>query len=291
MKYGVIEQMRQDYPVPPMCRLLGVSTSGYYAWRKRPLSSRTQQEPRLEAEILAAHQRTRETFGVERLQKDLLEHGVQVGVHRIKRLRSKLGLRCKQKRKFKATTNSKHDLPVAPNLLNQDFAATAPNQAWCGDITYIATDEGWLYLAGLKDLYSGELVGYAMGERMTKHLVMQALFRAVASRRPAPGLIHHTDRGSQYCAHAYQELVGQFHMQTSMSRRGNCFDNAPIESFWGTLKSELVYHRRFATREEARRAISEYIEIFYNRQRRQARLDYLSPVAFTQRYYLNQVAA
>jgi putative transposase len=173
----------------------------------------------------------------------------------------------------------------------QNFAATAPNQAWCGDITYIATDEGWLYLAGLKDLYSGELVGYAMGERMTKHLVMQALFRAVASRRPAPGLIHHTDRGAQYCAHAYQELVGQFHMQTSMSRRGNCFDNAPIESFWGTLKSELVYHRRFATREDARRAISEYIEIFYNRQRPQARLDYLSPVAFTQRYYLNQVAA
>ncbi len=291
MKYGVIEQMRQDYPVPPMCRLLGVSTSGYYAWRKRPASSRAQQEPRLEAEVLAAHQRTRETFGVERLQKDLREHGVKVGVHRIKRLRRKLGLRCKQKRKFKATTNSKHDLPVAPNLLNQDFAATAPNQAWCGDITYIATDEGWLYLAGLKDLFSGELVGYAMAERMTKHLVMQALFRAVASRRPAPGLIHHTDRGSQYCAHAYQELVGQFHMQTSMSRRGNCFDNAPIESFWGTLKSELVYHRRFATREEARRAISEYIEIFYNRQRTQARLDYLSPVAFTQRYYLNQVAA
>ena len=159
MKYGVIEQMRRDYPVPPMCRLLGVSTSGYYAWLKRPPSSRSKQEPRLEAEILAAHQRTRETFGAERLQKDLTEHGVQVGVHRIKRLRKKLGLRCKQKRKFKATTNSKHGLPVAPNLLNQDFAATAPNQAWCGDITYIATDEGWLYLAGLKDLYSGELVG------------------------------------------------------------------------------------------------------------------------------------
>jgi putative transposase len=148
-----------------------------------------------------------------------------------------------------------------------------------------------LYLAGLKDLFSGELVGYAMSERMTKHLVMQALFRAVASQRPTPGLIHYTDRGSQYCAHAYQELVGQFRMQASMSRRGNCFDNAPIESFWGTLKSELVYHRRFATREEARRAISEYIELFYNRQRTQARLDYLSHVAFTQRCYLNQVAA
>ena len=148
----------------------------------------------------------------------------------------------------------------------------------------------WVARPLAKDLYSGDLVGYTMGERMTKHLVMQALFRAVASRGPAPGLIHHTDRGAQG-AHAYQELVGQFHMQTSMSRRGNCFDNAPIESFWGTLKSELVYHRRFATREEARRVISEYIEIFYKRQRPQARLDYLSPVAFTQRYYLNQIAA
>jgi putative transposase len=197
VKYGVIEQMRQDYAVPPMCRLLGVSVSGYYAWRKRPASPRAQQEPRLEAEVLAAHQRTRESFGPERLQKHLDGHGVRVGVHRIKRLRKKLGLRCRQKRKFKATTNSKHDLPVAPNLLNQNFKATAPNQAWCGDITYIATDEGWLYLAGLKDLFSGELVGYAMSERMTKHLVMQALFRAVTSQRPPAGLVHHTDRGSQ----------------------------------------------------------------------------------------------
>jgi putative transposase len=291
VKYGVIEQMRQDYPVPPMCRLLGVSVSGYYAWRKRPLPLRAQQEPRLEAEVLAAHQRTRESFGPERLQRHLGEQGVHIGVHRIKRLRKKLGLRCRQNRKFKATTNSRHELPVAPNLLNQDFAASAPNQAWCGDITYIATDEGWLYLAGLKDLFSGELVGYAMSERMTKQLVMQALFRAVTSQRPPAGLIHHTDRGSQYCAHAYQQLVGQFRMQTSMSRRGNCYDNAPIESFWGTLKNELVYHHRFATREQAKRMVSEYIEMFYNRQRTQARLDYLSPVAFTQRYYLNQLAA
>lgn len=291
MKYGVIEQMRQDYPVPPMCRVLGVSVSGYYAWRKREPSERTQQEPRLEAEVLAAHQRTRESFGPERLQQHLEERGVRIGVHRIRRLRRKLGLRCKQKRRFKATTNSKHDLPVAPNLLNQDFSVTAPNQAWCGDITYIATDEGWLYLAGLKDLYSGEIVGYAMSERMTKNLVMQALFRAVATRRPPAGLIHHSDRGSQYCALAYQALIGQFDMRASMSRRGNCYDNAPIESFWGTLKNELVYHQRFATREQARLAISEYIEIFYNRQRTQARLNYQSPVAFTQRFYLNQIAA
>jgi putative transposase len=178
--------------------------------------------------VRAAHERTRQTFGSERLQKDLANHGVRIGVHRIKRLRAKLGLRCKQKRKFKATTNSTHELPVAPNILDQDFRATAPNQAWCGDITYVATDEGWLYLAGLKDLFSGEVVGYAMSDRMTKHLVMQALFRAVASHRPQAGLIQHTDRGSQYCAHAYQKLLKQFGMQASMSRRGNCFDNAPI---------------------------------------------------------------
>jgi putative transposase len=207
VKYGVIEQMRHDYPVPPMCRLLRVSVSSYYAWRKRTPSNRARQEARLETEVLAAHQRTRESFGPERLQRDLERHGVCVGVHRIKRLRKKLGLRCRQKRKFKATTNSNHDLPVPPNLLNQEFSASAPDQAWCGGITYIATDEGWLYLAGLKDLYSGEIVGYAMSERMTKDLVMRALSRAVSSRRPKAGLIQHTDRGSQYCARAYQKLV------------------------------------------------------------------------------------
>jgi putative transposase len=291
VRYGVIEQMRQDYPVPPMCRMLGVSVSGYYAWRKRSPSKRARQEARLETEILAAHQRTRESFGPERLQKHLERHGVHVGVCRIKRLRRKLGLRCRQKRKFKATTNSRHDLPVAPNLLQQDFAVSAPDQAWCGDITYIATDEGWLYLAGLKDLYSGEIVGYAMSERMTKDLVMQALFRAVTNRRPKSGPIQHTDRGSQYCSAAYQKIVRQFGMRASMSRRGNCYDNAPIESFWGSLKSELIYHRRFATREQARLAIGEYIEMFYNRQRTQARLDYLSPAAFTQRFYLDRTAA
>lgn len=291
MKYQAMEELRHQYPVPTMCRLLGVSSSGYYAWRHRKPSLRSQQEPRLEAEIRAAHGRTRETCGPERLQRDLAEHGVQVGLHRIRRLRKKLGLRCKQKRKFKATTNSKHNLPVAPNLLEQQFAAEAPDQVWTGDLTYISTDEGWLYLAGLKDLYTGEIVGYAMGERMTRHLVMQALFRAVSLRRPPPGLIQHTDRGSQYCSHEYRALVAQFGMLASMSRRGNCYDNAPIESFWGTLKNELIYHRRYATREQARREIAEYIDMFYNRQRRQARLGYLSPAAFRQQYLQQKTAA
>jgi putative transposase len=291
VKYAQIDELRLHHPAAVMCRVLDVSESGYHAWRQRPPSARAEENARLETEIKAAHRRTRETYGPERLQSDLADHGIQATVYRIKRIRTKLGLRCKQKRKFKATTDSRHSLPLAPNLLDRQFAMTAPNRAWVTDITYVATDEGWLYLAGIKDLFNGELVGYAMSERMTKDLVMQALFRAVAAKRPAKGLIHHSDRGSQYCALAYQKLLRQFGMQASMSRKGNCWDNAPMESFWGSLKNELVHHRRFATREQAKREITEYIEIFYNRIRKQARLGYLSPAVFNQQYYAKQVAA
>lgn len=290
MKYGVVEEMRQSWPVLPMCRLLEISVSGYYAWRTRAPSPRAQRQPRLEAQVLAAHERTRETFGPERLQRELAGHGVNIGVHSIKRVRHELGLRCRQKRKFKATTNSQHKLPVAPNLLSQNFKVAAPNRVWVTDITYLATDEGWLYLAGLKDLYSGELVGYAMSERMTKNLVIQALMCAVEAKRPVAGLIHHSDRGSQYCAHEYRRLVEQFGMVASMSRKGNCYDNAPIESFWGTLKNELAYHRHYATRQQAKDEVTEYIELFYNRQRTQARLGYVSPAVFTQQFYMNQLS-
>lgn len=213
-----------------------------------------------------------------------------MGLHRIRRIHKKLGLRCRQKRKFKATTDSRHNLRVAPNLLDRQFAVTAPNKAWVTDITYIATDEGWLYLAGIKDLFNGELVDYALDARMTQNLVMQALFRAVAAKRHGTGLVHHSDRSSQYCAHAYQKLLQQFGMQASMSRKGNCWDNAPMESCWGSLKTELVHHRRFSTREQAKREITEYIEIFYNRIRKQARLGHLSPAAFTRQYNAMQVA-
>lgn len=274
-----------------MCRLLGVSESGYHAWLKRPQSPRDQEDARLEIEIKAAHQRTRETYGSQRLQADLAERGIKVGVHRIRRLRKKLGLRCKQKRRFKATTDSRHTLPISPNILDRQFTVSAPNKAWVTDITYVSTDEGWLYLAGIKDLFNGELVGYSQGERMTQSLVMRALFRAVAAKRPAVGLIHHSDRGSQYCAKDYQKLLKQFGMQSSMSRKGNCWDNAPMESCWGSLKNELVHHRKFATREQAKREITEYIEVFYNRIRKQARLGYLSPVAFNQQYYEKLIAA
>ena len=291
MKYARIDELRQQHPVAAMCRVLEVSESGYHAWRQRPPSARTQENLRLETEIKAAHQRTRETYGPQRLQSDLADHGIPASVYRIKRIRRRLGLRCKQKRKFKATTNSSHTLPLAPNLLDRQFAVAAPDRAWVSDITYVATDEGWLYLAGIKDLFNGELVGYAMSERMTTSLVSQALFRAVAAKRPAKGLIHHSDRGSQYCSHAYRKQLQQFGMQASMSRKGDCWDNAPMESFWGSLKNELVHHRRFTTREQATREITEYIEIFYNRIRKQARLGYLSPAAFSQQYYAKKIAA
>ncbi len=291
MRYDRIDGLRPECPVRMLCRLLNVSEAGYYAWRRRPPSPRAQENARLSIEIKLAHERMRQTYGPERLQAELADHGVHAGVDRIKRIRRELGLRCRQKRKFKVTTDSRHHLPIAPNLLDQQFAVSAPNRVWVTDITYVATDEGWLYLAGIKDLFNGELVGYALDERMTQNLVMQALFRAVAARRQERGLVHHSDRGSQYCAHAYQRLLRQFGMQVSMSRKGNCWDNAPMESCWGTLKNELIHHHRFATRGDARQAITEYIEVFYNRIRKQARLGYLSPAAFIQKHYEKQIAA
>jgi len=286
-----MEQMRPDYPLGMLCRVLGVSASGFHASRSREASRRAQEEPRLEIEIRAAHQRTRQTYGPERLQQDLAAHGVRVGVHRIKRVRRKLGLRCKQRRKFKATTNSRHSLPVAENLLAQRFTADTPSQAWLSDITYVPTDEGWLYLVGHKDLCSRKIVGYAMGERMTHSLVMESLLRAVEASPPPAGLVHHSDKGSQYCSYEYRRLIERLGMKASMSGTGNCYDNAPMESFWATLKTELIFHRRFATRQQAIREITEYIEVFYNRQRLQRQLDYLSPATFERRYYEQRMAA
>jgi putative transposase len=286
-----MRKLRSQYIVPFMCRMLHVSASGYYAWLKRKPSKHAQEEARLEIEIKAAHKRTRETFGPERLQKDLAEHGVKVGSSRVRRIRKKLGIRCKQVKKFKATTNSKHALPVADNLLEQNFEASLPNRVWVSDITYISTDEGWLYCAAHKDLFNGEIVGYALGSRITKDLVIKSLLMAETMKKPGEGLIHHSDRGSQYCSYEFTKLLDRFDMKASMSRKGNCYDNAPMESFWGTMKNELVYQTRYATRKQAIREIAEYIEVFYNRQRRQAKLGYLSPVAYGQQFYREKFAA
>jgi transposase InsO family protein len=267
-----------------MCRFFRVSASGYYVWLTHPPTKRSQENGRLEAEIKAAHKRTRGTFGPERLQHDLAAHGIHVGICRIRRIRKELGIRCKQVKKFRVTTDSRHSFSVAANLLDQNFLTAAPNQVWVSDITYVSTDEGWLYCAGHKDLFHGEIVGYALGSRITKDLVERSLFRAVAIKHPPKGLIHHSDRGSQYCNPHFQRLLSQFGIKASMSRKGNCYDNAPMESFWGTIKNELIHHRHYRTREEAAKEIIEYIEVFYNRQRRQKRLGYLSPIAYGKRF-------
>jgi putative transposase len=286
-----MKTLRPTYSLPLLCRVLGVSRSGYYAWLIRPPSQHSREEGKLEIEIKAAHNRTRQSCGPERLQKNLAAHGINVGICRIRRIRKKLGIRCKQVKKFKATTDSRHSLPVAENLLEQRFEASVPNRVWLSDLTYISTDEGWLYCAAHKDLCTGEIVGYALGSRITRDLVERSLFRAVAAKRPPKGLIHHSDRGRQYCSPHFQRLLSQFGMKASMSRKGNCYDNAPMESFWGTMKNELVHHRRYKTREEAISEITEYIEIFYNRERIQKRLGYLSPAVYERKFYAQRAVA
>ena len=276
-----------------LCRVLRVSRSGYHAWVTRHASQRTKAKERLKIAVQAAHHRTRGTYGAVRLQKELASDGFAASLGTVKRVRRELGLVCvQQKRRFRvATTDSRHTLPVAPNLLAQAFSVECPDEVWTADITYVPTQEGWLYVAAIKDLFAGEIVGRSFGERMTTDLVVRALEQAVTTRRPSRGLIHHSDRGSQYCSYQYQGLLRSYGLRVSMSRKGNCYDNAPVESFWGTLKTELVHHRRYQTRLEAAREISEYIEVFYNRQRRQARLGYLSPATFTQQFRQQQRAA
>jgi len=239
-----MKQWRSEFPVEVMARVLAVSRSGFYAWLDRPPSNRSLEDERLKVAIAAAHVKTRQTYGATRLQAELNEEGFAVGRDRVARLRRDMGIRCRQKRQFKATTNSNHALPVADNVLEQTFAAQGPDEVWHTDITYIPTGEGWLYLAGVKDPFTCEMVGYAMGERMTQGLTLEALSRAISYRRPTVGLIHHSDRGSQYCALDYRKRLEQHGLVASMSRKGNCYDNAPMESFWGSLKNELVHPQR-----------------------------------------------
>jgi transposase InsO family protein len=268
-----------------------VSTSGFYKWLKHEPSKREKEDNRLEISIKAAHQRGRGTYGTLRIKDELTGEGVNAGRDRIRRLRKKLGLVCKSKKKYKATTDSNHNMPVAANLLDRRFEASEPNKAWVSDITYVATNEGWLYVAAVKDLFNREVVGYAMSDRMTQGLVGTALIRAVKARKPMAGLIFHSDRGSQYCSNNFRYILNQLGMIQSMSRKGDCYDNAPIESFWGTLKTELVYQRHFGTRLQAIHEITEYIEIFYNRQRRHSSLGNVSPAVFLQDYYRMKKAA
>ena len=293
MRYAMIDQLRKQHPVAKLCALLDVAKSGYQAWSMgKVVPPRKLEDMRLLVAIKAAHQRGRGTYGPKKIQTELADQGVAAGLNRIKRLRKLHSIRCTHKKKFKVTTDSKHNLPVAPNLLARQFAqTTAPNQVWVADITYIPTDEGWLYLAALKDLHTCEIVGWAMDSRMTKTLAADALRAAYWRNKPKPGLLHHSDRGSQYCSSAYRALQASYGMQTSMSRKGNCWDNAPMESFFGTLKTESLHHYRFTTREQARQVVFEYIEVFYNRIRRHAKIGNQAPAKFAQQCYASDKIA
>jgi len=283
MKFQFIDQHQTEFSITVMCRVLGVSRSGYYAWRNRPVSPRKMANDILLEQIKAAHQKSRQTYGSPRIQAELVAQGIKCGHNRVARLMRSNGLRANQKRAFKVkTTDSNHDRPVAPNLLDQDFEAQQRDQKWVTDITYIPTAAGWLYLALVMDLYSRRIVGWAMSDSLERQLVINALQMALITRRPPPGLLHHSDRGSQYASEEYQRLLTQHQLRCSMSRAGNCYDNAPMESFFGTLKTELIHHRHYATRAEARTDIFEFIELFYNRFRRHSALAFQSPVVFEQ---------
>lgn len=264
-----------------MCRVLGVSASGYYAWRQRRPSARQQANEAMVERIRAIHAESEATYGSPRVHAELKAQGIPCNKKRVERLMRVHCIRARQRKRWRPrTTDSEHSLPVAPNVLNRAFQAEVPDQKWVTDITYIPTAEGWLYLAAVMDLYSRRIVGWSMASRCTSKLVKDALKLAVAQRQPSPGLVHHSDRGSQYASADYRVLLTAWGMVASMSRKGNCYDNAPMESFFGTLKTERVHHRRYRTRAEARQDIFHYIEAFYNRKRRHSALGYMSPDQF-----------
>lgn len=271
---------RYRYPIVRMCRLLRVSPSAYYAWRQRRPSRRQTENERLVGEIRQIHQGSYETYGSPRIHAELQAQGIPCNRKRVERLMRLHQIRALYKRRRRHTTDSAHNLPVAPNLLDQDFTADTPNRKWVGDISYIWTAEGWLYLAAIMDLFSRKIVGWAMGSRSNRHLVQQALHMALVTRRPGTELLHHSDRGSQYASHDYQDLLANHQIQVSMSRTGNVYDNSVMESFFATLKAELVHRAHYLTRREARTDLFAYIEGFYNRRRRHSVLGYLSPDQF-----------
>lgn len=274
-----------------MCRVLSVSKSGYYAWLGRPESKRSSENRRLLLRIRIVHKESRETYGSPRVHRRLLRDGVRCGEVRVAKLMAAHGIRALRKRKFVVTTDSKHNHPVADNVLDRQFEVAEPNKVWVSDITYIPTGEGWLYLSGVLDLCSKLVVGWSMSDRLESSLATDALEMAYGRRQPGRGLLHHSDRGSQYASGEYGRLLDRYGMQMSMSRKGNCWDNAPVESFFGTLKRELVHHRRYRTKQEARRDIFEYIEVFYNRERLHSSLGYMSPAEFERQWIVQHQAA
>jgi putative transposase len=280
MRYDFVERHRGRWPVRLMCRVLHVSAGGYYDWRGRPQSSRAARHDALVVAIKAVHGEVKARYGSPRIHAELVARGESCCVNTVARLMRREGIAAKTKRKFRVTTDSNHDRPVAENVLDRQFEPEAPNRAWTADITYVATGEGWLYLAAVEDLYSRRIVGWSMGPRIDSRLVVDALEMALARRLPGEGLVAHSDRGSQYASEHYQGLLTRHEITCSMSRRANCWDNAPMESFFASLRKELTHDEDYATREEARASIFEYIEVFFNRVRRHSSLGYMSPAEY-----------
>ena len=275
--------MKTEHPIRSLCEALEVSASGYYDWfnRQTQPSPRAQENVRLARQIAQIHQESRQTYGSPRIQVALEQAGQTYGRHRIARLMHRQGLRGRPKGRFRiCTTDSNHDQPIAPNRLPDLPAPSAPNQVWLGDITYIPTEEGWLYLAGILDLYSRRLAGWAMSEHLDTKLILAAWGMALTQRQPGAGLVFHSDRGVQYASQDYRLALHNAQAIASMSRKGNCYDNAAMESFWSTLKQELIYRCHFKTRAQARQAIFDFIEVFYNRRRLHSSLGYRSPIDF-----------
>lgn len=280
MRFALIDAAKEEFPVHRLCRVLGVSQSGYFAWKGRPACRRQHEDMVLLAHVRSAFALSNGTYGSPRMTRELQDGGLAVGRRRTARLMRENGLRARQTRRFRRTTDSHHAWPIAPNLLDQDFSAERPNQKWGSDISYIWTREGWLYLAVVIDLFARRVVGWAMADRLHRELALTALRKALIMRRPAPGLIHHADRGSQYCSADYQAELRNHGLLISMSGKGNCYDNAMVETFFKTLKSELVWRTMFETRRDAEQAIGRYIDGFYNPIRRHSALDFTSPAQF-----------
>jgi len=278
VKYPMIHENNSRFSVSKMCLAMNVSRSGYYAFVNRPESARSKRHKELTIEIKKVHYASFEIYGSPNITIELNRSGISVSRGTVARLMRKNGIKSKIVKKYKATTNSNHKLPVAENILNREFTAEKRNQKWVSDITYIWTNEGWLYLAGILDLCDGALVGWSMDSRMTKEIVINALTEACVRRNPDPGLLLHSDRGVQYCCKEYQKEIARKEFICSMSRKGNCWDNAPMESFWGKLKTEWLNGRRFRTRAEAKKAVFEYIELFYNRVRLYSKIGYVPPL-------------
>ena len=289
--FELVKAEKAHYPIAVLCSVLSVSRSGFYAWERRPRPARARADAALVLDIRAAHKLGRGTYGSPRVHAELRAKGMRVGENRVARLMREDGLRARQKRRFRRTTDSNHNDPIAPNILQRNFEPEAPNQSWATDVTYVHTGEGWLYLAVMLDLFSRRVVGWAASVTNDRALALEALQRALTARNPEPGLVHHSDRGSPYASDDYRRALEESGLMASMSRTGDCWDNAVAESFFASLKAELVDHERYAGHAAAITSIADYIENFYNPLRRHSHLGYLNPIEYELRARLTALAA